>query len=85
VDALARSTAELEQRWETLNKLLSDTQLAVDLNIETKKFYDELHSLQELMASYEKWVGTVEHISEEAMEITKQLEQCRVCIILFTF
>ncbi|XP_069136952.1 dystrophin-like isoform X1 [Argopecten irradians] len=77
-DVLQKSIKDLDQRWEQLHRLLADTQVQVDLNMETKKFYDELHALQELMGSYEKWVGTAEHIAEEATEITKQLEQCRV-------
>lgn len=79
-DALQKSTQQLDQRWEKLQRLMADTQIQVDLNMETKKFYDELHGLQELMGSYEKWVGTAENIAEEAVEITKQLEQCRVGI-----
>lgn len=77
-EAFSQATVELEARWEELNRLLGDTQNKVDLNFQIKKFYDELHALQELNVSYEKWVGTAERIAEEAMEISKQLEQCRV-------
>ncbi|KAJ8315396.1 hypothetical protein KUTeg_007546 [Tegillarca granosa] len=77
-EAFSQAVADLEKRWEELNRLLVDTQNKVDLNFQIKKFYDELHALQELNISYEKWVGTAERIAEEAMEISKQLEQCRV-------
>ena len=59
--------------------MLSDTQNKVDLNIETKKLYNELNMLKDLILSYEKWANTVESVAEEAGEISKQLEQCRVC------
>jgi hypothetical protein len=35
--------------------------------------------LKDLILSYEKWANTVESVAEEAGEISKQLEQCRVC------
>lgn len=68
----------MENRWERLHHLLSDTQNKVDLNIETKKLYNELNMLKDLILSYEKWANTVESVAEEAGEISKQLEQCRV-------
>jgi DNA-binding transcriptional regulator GbsR (MarR family) len=69
----------MENHWERLHHLLSDTQNKVDLNIETKKLYNELNMLKDLILSYEKWANTVESVAEEAGEISKQLEQCRVC------
>ncbi|XP_063403799.1 dystrophin-like isoform X1 [Mytilus trossulus] len=69
---------DLENRWERLHHLLSDTQNKVDLNIETKKLYNELNTLKELIQSYEKWANTVESVAEEAGEISKQIDQCRV-------
>uniref|UniRef100_A0A8W8JFQ6 Dystrophin n=1 Tax=Magallana gigas TaxID=29159 RepID=A0A8W8JFQ6_MAGGI len=77
-DSVAGTLADIERRWDALAVLLSHTITKVNLNIQSKKFYDELHALQELMSSYEKWVSSAERIAEEAMEITKQLEQCRV-------
>lgn len=77
-DSVAGTLGDIERRWDALAVLLSHTVTKVHLNIQSKKFYDELHALQELMSSYEKWVSSAERIAEEAMEITKQLEQCRV-------
>ena len=65
-------------RWDKLKQLLSETQTIVELNIETKKVYDELHAIQELMGTYEKWVNSSEVISGEASEINRQMEQCKV-------
>ena len=79
-EVVATMLADIEGRWDTLAVLLSETVTKVNLNIQSKKFYDELHALQELMSSYEKWVSSAERIAEEALEITKQLEQCRVCL-----
>ena len=72
------TTENLERRWEKLKQQLSETQKKVNLNIETKKLYHELHALQEVMSSYEKWIGITEKIPEESVEISKQLEQCKV-------
>ncbi|XP_061169275.1 dystrophin-like isoform X1 [Saccostrea echinata] len=77
-DSVAATLTDIQNRWDSLAVLLSETVTKVNLNIQSKKFYDELHALQELMSSYEKWVSSAERIAEEAMEITKQLEQCRV-------
>ncbi|XP_078330229.1 dystrophin-like isoform X4 [Crassostrea virginica] len=77
-EVVAAMLADIEGRWDSLAVLLSETVTKVNLNIQSKKFYDELHALQELMSSYEKWVSSAERIAEEALEITKQLEQCRV-------
>ena len=72
------TTENLERRWEKLKQQLLETQKKVNLNIETKKLYDELHALQEVMSSFEKWIGITEKIPEESVEISKQLEQCKV-------
>ncbi|XP_041352153.1 dystrophin-like isoform X2 [Gigantopelta aegis] len=77
-DSVLAVTHKLENRWEEINKLLSQTQNKVDMNIETKKFYGELSSLQELIVSYEKWMSTVEEIAEETSSISRQLDQCKV-------
>ncbi|KAK7483287.1 hypothetical protein BaRGS_00025454, partial [Batillaria attramentaria] len=77
-DSVATAIRQVEERWEHLNKILLDTQKQVERNFETKKFYSELTMLLELVAGYEKWVGTTEKIAEEAQEISKQLDQCKV-------
>ncbi|XP_013413171.1 dystrophin isoform X2 [Lingula anatina] len=69
---------QLEKRRSDMTLLLEDTQRKIILSLETKNFYDELNALQEIMLSYEKWVGAAERIAEEATEIGRQLEQCRV-------
>ncbi|KAL3882693.1 hypothetical protein ACJMK2_029006, partial [Sinanodonta woodiana] len=77
-DEVAIAVQSLEERWENLNRQFSETQAKVNLNNEKKKIYYELGSLQELMNSYEKWIGTLERIPEEAVEISRQLEQCKI-------
>ncbi|XP_067674722.1 dystrophin-like isoform X3 [Haliotis asinina] len=77
-DHIVKATRQVEERWDHINKKLSETQNRVDLNMETKKFYSELATLQELMASYEKWVTTAERIADEAMDISQQLDQCKL-------
>ena len=72
------TTENLERRWEKLKQQLSETQEKVNLNIERKKLYDELHALQEVLLSYEKWIGITDKIPEESVDISKQLEQCKV-------
>ena len=82
---MSKLTKELEDRWKNLNTLLTETHSQVFLEMEAKKFYDELDALEELMSNYEKWAITAEHISDEALEISKQLEQCRVSLPLPLF
>lgn len=68
----------LEERWERLKDKLADTQTKVELNFEMKKFYSELSALQDLMAVYEKWISSADSIADDAPEITRQLDQCKV-------
>ncbi|XP_053396069.1 dystrophin-like isoform X7 [Mercenaria mercenaria] len=75
---VSKSTNNLEKRWETLQKMLSETKKKVDLNVDSKKFYDELNSLQDLVGTYEKWVGSAEMIAEDAGDINKQVEQSKI-------
>ena len=42
------------------------------------QFYDELGGLREMVDNYDKWIHTADKIADEAMEISRQLEQCRV-------
>ncbi|XP_025099305.1 dystrophin-like isoform X11 [Pomacea canaliculata] len=74
----AAAIRQLEERWDRLSRSLTETRMIVDRNFETKKFSTELLALLELIAGYEKWVGNTEKIAEEAQEITKQLDQCRI-------
>ena len=77
-DSTAAAVKEVEERWERLGKMLSDTQRQVERNYETGKFYSELTALLELVTGYEKWVGAADTMAEEAQEISKQLDQCKV-------
>ncbi|XP_070191463.1 dystrophin-like isoform X2 [Littorina saxatilis] len=74
----AAAVKRVEDRWEHLNKVLIETQRVVDRNFETKKFYSELNTLKDLVAGYEKWVGATEKVADEAHDISKQLDQCKV-------
>ena len=84
-DSTEMAIKQVEERWEHLNKLLAHTQHVVDRNFETKKFYSELSMLIELVAGYEKWVGATEKIADEAQEISRQLDQCKVRSALCVF
>lgn len=84
-DGTETAIRQVEERWEQLNKLLADTQRVVDQNFETKKFYSELTTLIDLVAGYEKWMGAAEKIADEAQEISKQLDQCKVRSALCAF
>ncbi|XP_055889039.1 dystrophin-like isoform X6 [Biomphalaria glabrata] len=77
-DAMSIILKGLEERWQKLNEKLADTQTKVDLNYEMKKFYTELTALQDLMASYEKWIKSADTIAEESPDIIRQLDQCKV-------
>ena len=84
-DGTETAIRQVEEKWEQLNKLLADTQRVVDQNFETKKFYSELTTLIDLVAGYEKWMGAAEKIADEAQEISKQLDQCKVRSALCAF
>ncbi len=43
------------------------------------QFYEELGGLRDMVDNYDKWLRTADKIADEAMEISRQLEQCRVC------
>ena len=77
---VTKSTNNLEKRWESLQKMLSETKKKVEYNVNSKKFYDELNSLKDLVGTYEKWVGSAEIIAEDAADISKQVEQSKVRI-----
>ncbi|XP_012946043.2 dystrophin [Aplysia californica] len=77
-DAMTVVIKGLEERWEKLNDNLAETQTKVDLNFETKKFYEEMSALQDLMNTYVKWISSAENIAKDAPEITRQLDQCKV-------
>ncbi|GFR63477.1 dystrophin [Elysia marginata] len=77
-DSLIVVIKGLEERWENINEKLTETQTKVDLNYELKKFNTELSALQELMESYEKHITTAETVGEDAADITRQLDQCKV-------
>ena len=59
-------------------KVFKETQGVVEGNFEAKKFYTELTTLLDLLAGYEKWLGSAEKAADEAQEINRQLEQCKV-------
>ncbi|XP_064628408.1 dystrophin-like isoform X4 [Lineus longissimus] len=75
---IERAFNDLEDKWTYVSMLCEDTHRRITLEAETKHFYEELNSLQEVMAGYEKWVNTAEKVAEEATEMSKQLEQCKV-------
>lgn len=58
--------------------MLSETKRKVDINVDSKKFYDELNTLQDLVGTYEKWISSAEMVAEDAGDITKQMEQSKV-------
>lgn len=70
---------ETEQRWQKLNNLLSETKHKITVASENKKFYNDLAVLQEILHTYDRWISTQENVATESLEISKQLEQCKVC------
>ena len=46
--------------------------------IQVKELKDQVTSLQDILTPYEKWISTDERVADEALEISRQLEQCRV-------
>ena len=52
--------------------------MQITMDVDMAQFYDELGSLREMVENYDKWIHTADRIADEAMEISRQLEQCRV-------
>ncbi|WAR08800.1 DMD-like protein, partial [Mya arenaria] len=77
-DSVSTTVQNLERRWNAVKTLLTGTKVIVESNVNTKKFYDELKSLTELVTTYEKWLTATEIIAEETPDITRQMEQCKV-------
>ena len=72
------SLAEVEERWESILSLVANTEASINRDMESKQFRDELTTLKKLASSYELWVTHAANVSDEALEISRQLEQCRV-------
>ena len=70
--------SQMDGRWSSLNALLTETGRKIVLDSKVKEVQDQLASLQEILSSYEKWVSAEERVADEALEISRQLEQCRV-------
>jgi len=68
----------LESRWRRLNELLLDNMSKVNLSSKSKQVYSELSALQEVVKVYEKWVLSEGPVADEFMELSRQLEHCRV-------
>ena len=72
---------ELEKRWKALKTLVGETQEQVRLDMDTKKMYDEYESLNETLTGYESWIQNTQSVAADmALDISPQLEQCRVCL-----
>ena len=68
----------LEGRWEHLCTHLGETKHKVHVSSQHKRFYTDLGAMQEILDSYERWLSTQEKVATESLEISKQLEQCKV-------
>lgn len=79
-DTVTMATEALEKRWHALKTLLKDTRSKVDINVDTKKFYEELKSLESLLGTYEKWLVATETPGEDMADISKHLEQSKVIL-----
>ena len=77
-DMVDSMVTQVDQHWHDVNALLAETKQKVTTTVALKQFYDELTTLQQIVDGYEKWIRNEGSISDEAMEICRQLEQCRV-------
>lgn len=82
-DSVDEVMQRLECRWERLNELLLDNMSKVNLSSKSKQVYSELSALQEVVENYEKWVLSEGPAAEEFMELSRQLEHCRVKLKAF--
>ena len=68
----------LETRWSNVNKLLKTCRLKVNSSSESQQFYADLATIKDIVETYAKWVQTEQNVATEFMELSRQLEQCRV-------
>ena len=69
---------QVDQHWRDNNLLLGETKQKVTTSVALKQFYDQLATLQQIVDGYERFICNEGRVSDEAMEIFRQLEQCRV-------
>ena len=77
-DMVDNIVAQVDQHWRDNNALLGDTKQKVTTSVALKEFYDQLATLQQIVDGYERFICNEGRVSDEAMEIFRQLEQCRV-------
>lgn len=78
MDIVDSVVTQVDKHWHDMNTLLAETKQKVTANVALKQFYDELTTLQQIVDGYERWIHNEDSVSDEAMEICRQLEQCRV-------
>ena len=74
---------EIERRWESLSTLVGTRETAIVCDIDSQHFREGLKNLTELLETYDAWVEKTTHISDEMLELTRQLQQCKVCSIMY--
>ena len=82
-DLVDNIVAQVDQHWRDNNALLGDTKQKVTTSVALKEFYDQLATLQQIVDGYERFICNEGRVSDEAMEIFRQLEQCRVSFIFY--
>ena len=75
---MTTTVADLNTRWQNLCTQLSETKHKVHVNSQNKRFYTDLGAMTEILESYERWMTTQEKVATESLEISRQLEQCKV-------
>ncbi len=75
---LEQTESQVEQQWLEMKRLLEETREKITMGNDLKQFYGELEGIQRIIMGYEKWISTVEKVADEALELHRQMEQCRV-------
>jgi len=68
----------LESRWSNINSLRLVSRSIVHQSSELKLFYANLRAIKEIAMTYEKWSLAEQTVTDDFVELSRQLEQCRV-------
>ena len=70
--------ADMDQRWENIKGLITQAESKIHAMSVTQQYNSEYKTVDEVLLGYRKWVSSSAHVAEEAWDIARQMEQCRV-------
>ncbi|PSN29971.1 hypothetical protein C0J52_24408 [Blattella germanica] len=75
-----QKVSEIEHRWSGLPALLQERKERIQFLQEKKQLYGEISSLELILEGYQKWLEGLKSTPQGQVNVSHQLEQCRVKI-----